>query len=111
MMNSSFIISSFFPSEDISLSFRDISYQVKPVTRYCKTTAGKQILQGVSGNVPAGSFLAILGPSGAGKSTLLDVLAGREKAGTISGAIRFNGEKRPHDFLQVLFILQIGFTK
>lgn len=47
----------------------------------------KLVLKGISGYVPAGKLLAIMGPSGAGKSTLLDILASREKHGSISGRI------------------------
>ena len=49
-------------TEAISLSFHDINYRVK------EKLGVKRILDGISGYVPAGSFLAILGSSGAGKS-------------------------------------------
>ena len=39
---------------------------------------GKQILKGVSLEVPAGEVHAIMGPNGSGKSTLSYVLSGRD---------------------------------
>ena len=41
----------------------------------------------------AGSLLAIMGPSGAGKSTLLDILARRNKEGTVTGEILIDGSE------------------
>lgn len=51
--------------EPISLSFSHINYSVK------HKKEKKQILNDISGNVPAGTFLAIMGSSGAGKSNLI----------------------------------------
>ncbi|MBX5134405.1 ABC transporter ATP-binding protein [Rhizobium lentis] len=45
-----------------------------------KSFAGNQILNGVSLDVGAGEFIALVGPSGCGKSTLLRVLAGLDHA-------------------------------
>ncbi|QJR35356.1 NHLP bacteriocin export ABC transporter permease/ATPase subunit [Gemmatimonas groenlandica] len=49
------------------------------------------ILHGVSLEIPAGSFVALVGPSGSGKSTLLRLLLGFERAQ--SGSIRFDGHE------------------
>ncbi|GBG64535.1 hypothetical protein CBR_g45231 [Chara braunii] len=47
----------------------------------------KHVLTGVSGHIPAGSFVAIMGPSGSGKTSLLNILAGRvaRSSGCASG--------------------------
>src|SRR5687768_4008201 len=56
---------------------------IKNVRRVFET--GLVAVDGVSLEVPAGQFLAILGPSGSGKSTLLRMIAGldRPTAGSI----------------------------
>jgi ABC-2 type transport system ATP-binding protein len=41
-----------------------------------KKTPPKEALQGISLDVPRGSFFGLLGPNGAGKSTLINIMAG-----------------------------------
>ncbi len=51
--------------------------QVKNAKKWIQNGARRvEILQGISLDIPAGQFLAILGASGSGKSTLLGLLAG-----------------------------------
>ena len=52
----------------------------------------KEILKGVSLQVPKGEVHAIMGPNGSGKSTLAYVLAGRDGYQVTSGDILWNGE-------------------
>ncbi len=54
-----------------------------------KRFAGRTVLNGVSLEVAAGEYVAILGESGIGKSTLLNVVAGLEPVD--SGSIVFDG--------------------
>ena len=49
------------------------------------------VLQGVTLDVPAGDFLALMGPSGSGKTTLLNLLGGLDQPS--SGTIEVAGER------------------
>ena len=53
---------------------------------------GKQILKGVTLEVPAGEVHAIMGPNGSGKSTLSYVLSGRDGYEVTEGSASLNGE-------------------
>ena len=53
---------------------------------------GKQILKGITLEVPAGEVHAIMGPNGSGKSTLSYVLSGREGYEVTGGSATFNGQ-------------------
>lgn len=66
-----------------SVHFSDITYSL----------GSRTILSGVSGCVKPGQVMAIMGASGAGKTTFLDILARREKKGSIGGAILINGRE------------------
>jgi Fe-S cluster assembly ATP-binding protein len=59
------------------------------------TIDGKQILNGLTLEIPQGEVHAIMGPNGSGKSTLSYVLAGREGYEVTEGSVTFNG----HDLL------------
>lgn len=76
-----------------ALYFDSISYHLK----------GKQILNGIQGAVHPGQLMAIMGASGAGKTTFLDILARKNKRGTVTGNFYINGEKVPdEDFRSVI---------
>ena len=67
------------------------AFELEPVCRiYAMGGASIRAVDGVSLEVPAGEFLALLGSSGSGKSTLLNLLAGldRPTSGTIVAAGR-----------------------
>ncbi|HVM98630.1 MAG TPA: Fe-S cluster assembly ATPase SufC [Caulobacteraceae bacterium] len=53
---------------------------------------GKQILNGLSLELPAGQVHAVMGPNGAGKSTLSYVLTGREGYEVTGGQVTLDGE-------------------
>jgi Fe-S cluster assembly ATP-binding protein len=54
--------------------------------------AGKQILTGLSLELPVGEVHAVMGPNGSGKSTLAAVLTGRDHFTVTKGSVRFQGE-------------------
>ena len=56
------------------------------------TVGGKEILKGLTLEVPAGQVHAIMGPNGAGKSTLSYVLTGREGYEVTQGSATLDGE-------------------
>jgi Fe-S cluster assembly ATP-binding protein len=56
------------------------------------TVGGKEILKGLTLEVPAGQVHAIMGPNGAGKSTLSYVLTGRDGYEVTQGAATLDGE-------------------
>jgi Fe-S cluster assembly ATP-binding protein len=53
---------------------------------------GKEILKGLSLEIPAGEVHAIMGPNGAGKSTLSYVLTGRDGYEVTQGSATLDGE-------------------
>jgi putative ABC transport system ATP-binding protein len=61
------------------------------VKRYGSGQAAVTALNGVSVDIPAGSFTAVMGPSGSGKSTLLHCVAGLDKPD--SGQVWIGGEE------------------
>jgi putative ABC transport system ATP-binding protein len=57
--------------------------------RYGEGDAAVDALKGVSLDVPAGQFAAVMGPSGSGKSTLMHILAGLDRP--TSGTVAIDG--------------------
>ncbi|MFQ6096160.1 MAG: ABC transporter ATP-binding protein [Armatimonadota bacterium] len=58
--------------------------------RYARADGTVHALDGVSLNLPAGEFAAVVGPSGAGKSTLLSLIGGLDRAD--DGRVLADGE-------------------
>lgn len=76
-----------------AMHFEHVSYNLN----------GKQILSGIQGAVQEGQLMAVMGASGAGKSTFLDILARKNKKGTVTGDFYVNGEKvNDNDFRSVI---------
>ena len=70
-----------------ALHFENVQYNLK----------GKQILSQIAGTVEPGELLAVMGASGAGKSTFLDILARKNKRGSVRGDFWLNGDKVSDD--------------
>jgi putative ABC transport system ATP-binding protein len=62
--------------------------------RYGEGDAAVDALRGVSLDVPAGQFAAVMGPSGSGKSTLMHILAGLDRP--TSGTVSIDGTEITH---------------
>ena len=79
--------------------------------RYGDGESAVDALRGVSIDVPAGQFTAVMGPSGSGKSTLMHLLAGLDRP--TSGSVRIGGEEissMPDRRLTRLRRTHIGFV-
>ena len=86
-----------------TFSFENINYKVPSADHKPGETV---VLEDISGCVKPGQMLAIMGGSGAGKTTLLDILAKKNKSGTVQGKIKINGIEIPQKQLSKL----IGFV-
>lgn len=70
-------------------------------------SAGKKLIQGVTGYALPGRVMVIMGPSGSGKSTLLDTLAGRlANNKVVKGTILLNGKKARLEYGGVAYVTQ-----
>ena len=68
------------------LSFHDVRYRVTIPTNSGESRV-KHVLNGICGYVRPRELVALMGSSGAGKSSLMDILAGRDKTGTVTGHV------------------------
>lgn len=78
--------------ENFRLSFRDLSYRVKP-RLFAKDKNPKEILKGINGDFNGSELSAIIGLSGSGKSSLLDCLS-QFRVKNVTGSITINDSKK-----------------
>lgn len=81
------------------------------IKSYGAADAQVQVLRGITTQVNAGEFVAIMGPSGSGKSTLLTILGGIESP--TSGSVTLEGvdlTKLSEDDRTILRRRRIGFV-
>src|SRR5918998_4055752 len=79
--------------------------------RYGDGESAVDALRGVTLEVPAGQFTAVMGPSGSGKSTLMHLLAGLDRP--TAGSVRVGGgeiSSMPDRALTKLRRRHIGFV-
>ena len=79
--------------------------------RYGEGDAVVDALRGVTLDVPAGRFIAVMGPSGSGKSTLMHIMAGLDRP--TSGSVSISGrdlEDLDDDALTKLRRNSVGFV-
>jgi ABC-type multidrug transport system ATPase subunit len=69
----------------VSIAFNNLGMKLK--------TNGAVVLEGVTGEFPPGSLVAVMGGSGAGKSTFMNALANRAPYGDVTGEVSLNGVK------------------
>lgn len=67
----------------VSIEFKNLGMTLKG--------NGAVVLEGVTGEFPQGSVVAVMGGSGAGKSTFMNALANRAPYGNVSGEVSLNG--------------------
>ena len=81
------------------------SVSIQNLTKIYETRQGEDVLalDGVSLEIQAGSFVAVVGPSGCGKSTLLSLLA--SLTNITEGQLMIDGEQvvRPHPKVGMVF--------
>ncbi len=70
---------------------KESNYKMIKIKDLHASIDGKEVLKGLSLEIPKGEVHAIMGPNGSGKSTLSYVLSGKEGYEITSGSISFDG--------------------
>lgn len=76
---------------------------------------GKEVVKGLSLEVPAGEVHAIMGPNGSGKSSLVNALMGHPKYAVTGGSVTYDGkdllEMAPHERAAVGLFLAFQYPR